>query len=142
MSVRSCHEGDLACLKDLLAEVPMDRWVAVTLLSDPIIIAGCALSIVCLCFVAGMISSQLHGDKRYAKEQGQSSKRTMTTPERAASPHSRPKLANSVPDRSSTHAKLAPIPEFTSARPCRRAYPVLAASMQYRQATEHRQRLS
>ena len=113
MSVRSCHEGDLACLKDLLAEVPMDRWVAVTLLSDPIIIAGCALSIVCLCFVAGMISSQLHGDKRDAKEQGQSSKRTMTTPERAASPHSRPKLANSVPDRSSTHAKLAPIPELS-----------------------------
>ena len=74
---------------------------------------GCALSIVCLCFVAGMISSQLHGDKRDAKEQGQSSKRTMTTPERAASPHSRPKLANSVPDRSSTHAKLAPIPELS-----------------------------
>ena len=47
-----CHEGDLACLADLLAEVSMDRWVVGTLLTDGSVLAllaGSALSLVCLC---------------------------------------------------------------------------------------------
>ena len=132
-----CHEGDLACLADLLAEVSMDRWVVGTLLTDGSVLAllaGSALSLVCLCVVVGMISSLLHGDKRNrrnAQKRGQSPERTTTNAERADSPHSE-RTRGGVPGRS-TRANLPPIPESIF---CDSGMPEAAGSAQQSQ-TRH-----